>query len=65
MLALAEPHTGFPPAGKLVSVAALKPLAELKIGDLGGFELEHCYEDLLAYLLVMVDAIMLIEYLRC
>ena len=57
MLALAEPHTGFPPAGKLVSVAALKPLADLKIGDLGGLELEHCYEDLLAYLLVMVDAV--------
>ena len=54
MLALAEPHTGFPPKGKLVSVAALKPLNELKIGDLGGFELEHCYEDLIAYLMIMV-----------
>ena len=57
MLALETPHTAFPPAGKLVSVAALKPLTELKIGDLGGFELEHCYEDLLAYLKIMVDAV--------
>ena len=56
MLASIAPHTGFPPAGKLVSVAALKPLAELKIGDLGGLELEHCYEDLIAYLMVMVGA---------
>ena len=57
MLALETPHTAFPPAGKLVSVAALKPLTELKIGDLGGFELEHCYEDLLAYLKIMGDAV--------
>ena len=54
MAATGNPHNAFPPAGKLVNVAAFKPLSESKIGDLGGFQLEHCYEDLLAYLMNMV-----------
>ena len=56
MLALSTPARAFPPAGKLVNVAAFRPLNETRVADLGGFQLEHCYEDLLAYLMNMLTA---------
>ena len=55
MSALDRPATAaFPPKGKLINVAVFKSLTETKVGDLvGSFQLEHCYEDLLAYLKIM------------
>ena len=56
MLKQDTPSQAFPRKGRLLNAAMFRPLQRSKLTDLGGIQLENCFEDFLAYGINMVAA---------